>query len=151
MSALPLRPIAFGDELTLVDHLSELRTRLIVCAAAMVILFAGCLWQSRALLTVLDRPLASLNTAPPGQASLQAALDRSGRAFSALSHSPALSAPDRRAVVAAATSLEVATRDLGERKPITIGLGEPFSTSVMVAFAFALVLGSPLLLWQLWA
>jgi sec-independent protein translocase protein TatC len=33
----------------------------------------------------------------------------------------------------------------------TSGLGEPFSTSVTVALAFALMLGLPLLLWQAWA
>ncbi|WP_053227031.1 twin-arginine translocase subunit TatC [Solirubrobacter soli] len=151
MSAFPLRPVAFGDELSLTDHLSELRTRLFVCVAALVVLFGGCLWQSRALLTVLDRPLASIDTPTPAQAPLRTALDRSARAFSALSHAQTLNPTDRRAVVVAAQSLSSATRSLGERKPITIGLGEPFSTSVTVAFAFALMLASPLLLWQLWA
>ena len=151
MSALPLRRVGYGDELTLTGHLGELRTRLIVCAATLVVLFAGCLWQSRALLHVLDRPLASLQTAPPGQVPLQAALDRSAKAFSALAGSPNLSASDRRAADAAAGSLAAATHSLAERKPITIGLGEPFSTSVTVAFAFALILGLPVLPWQAWA
>jgi sec-independent protein translocase protein TatC len=37
------------------------------------------------------------------------------------------------------------------RAPVTLGLGEPFSTSVTVAFAFALLLGLPFLLIQAWA
>jgi len=35
--------------------------------------------------------------------------------------------------------------------PITLGLGEPFSTSMVVAVAFALLIGLPLLLVQAWA
>ena len=37
------------------------------------------------------------------------------------------------------------------RAPVTLGLGEPFSTSITVAFAFALLLGLPFLLAQAWA
>jgi len=37
------------------------------------------------------------------------------------------------------------------RAPVTLGLGEPFSTSITVAFAFAVLLGLPFLLTQMWA
>jgi sec-independent protein translocase protein TatC len=159
MATFPLRPVGFEDRLSLIGHLSELRTRLVVCAVALTVLFAGCLWQSRALLDVLNRPLAKLsssNRALPGQtapASVAAALARSGRAFAQLSRADTLSFADRRAAAAAAASLAAATRDVAHpapKKPVTIGLGEPFSTSVTVAFAFALILGLPLLLWQVW-
>ena len=159
MATYPLRRVGYDDRLTLTGHLSELRTRLIVCAATLALLFGGCLWQSRALLDVLNRPLAAagprtLDLDPAARSPVRAALARSAEAFSALSGSPTLSAPDRRAAGAAAASLDAATRDLehpGPRKPITIGLGEPFSTSVTVALAFALALALPLLLWQAWA
>jgi sec-independent protein translocase protein TatC len=146
MTALPLRPVGHEDRLTLTGHLRELRTRLVVCAATLAVLFAGCLWQSRALLHVLYRPLDSV---PAHVASAQdTAFARSARAFSALSHSPTLRASDRRAADAAARSLATAAH---KNRPVTIGLGEPFSTSVTVAFAFALALGLPILLWQAWA
>jgi len=131
-----------------------------VCALALAVLFAGCLWQSRPLLDVLNRPLSTVSTAGsglPGRAdspAVRSALARSGQAFEQLSRSTTLSAADRRAAGAAAGSLAAATRQLSARrapKPITIGLGEPFSTSITVAFAFALLLGLPLLLWEGWA
>src|SRR5262249_59660312 len=125
----------------------------------LTMLFAGCLWQSRALLDVLNRPLKTVSTASgaladrSGQAPVRAALARSGQAFEQLSRSTTLSGADRRAAGTAAGSLAAAARELGHpaaKKPITIGLGEPFSTSVTVAFAFALILALPLLLWQAW-
>jgi sec-independent protein translocase protein TatC len=146
MTALPLRPVGHEDRLSLTGHLSELRTRLVVCAATLAVLFAGCLWQSRALLHVLDRPLDTVSI--HAGSSQDTAFARSAQAFSALSHSPTLSASDRRAAGAAASSLAAAAHS---NKPITIGLGEPFSTSVTVAFAFALALGLPILFWQAWA
>jgi sec-independent protein translocase protein TatC len=160
MATFPLRAVGHDDHLTLTGHLGELRTRLVVCAVALTVLFAGCLWQSRALLDVLNRPLASVSTVSgtvaerTAQAPVRAALARSGQAFEQLSRSTTLSGADRRAAGAAAASLAAAAHDLAHpaaKKPITIGLGEPFSTSITVAFAFALFLGLPLLLWQAWA
>jgi len=155
-----LRSLGHEERLTLTGHLTELRARLVVCALALAVLFAGCLWQSRPLLDVLNRPLSTVSTAGsglPGRAdspAVRSALARSGQAFEQLSRSTTLSAADRRAAGAAAGSLAAATRQLSARrapKPITIGLGEPFSTSITVAFAFALLLGLPLLLWEAWA
>ena len=116
-------------------------------------LFGVCLWQSPALLRVLNRPLASVPASVSGtlQPPLRTALTQSARAFSALAHADRLNAGDPRTVAAAARSLTAATRDTAERTPITTGLGEPFSTSVTAAFAFAVALGLPVLLWQLWA
>jgi sec-independent protein translocase protein TatC len=160
MATFPLRAVGHDDHLTLTGHLGELRTRLVVCAVALTVLFAGCLWQSRALLDVLNRPLASVSTVSgtlaqrTAQAPVRAALARSGQAFELLSRSTTLSGADRRAAGAAAASLAAAAHDLAHpaaKKPITIGLGEPFSTSVTVAFAFAVAIALPLLLWQLWA
>jgi sec-independent protein translocase protein TatC len=145
VTALPLRPVGYDDRLTLTGHLTELRTRLFVCAATLAVLFGVCLWQSPALLRVLDRPLASVPTAHSAQ---DVAFARSAAAFKALAGSSGLTTAERRTVSAAASSLSEAA---ATRKPITTGLGEPFSTSMLVAFAFALALGSPLLVWQLWA
>ena len=62
MATFPLRAVGHHDQLTLTGHLGELATRLIVCAVALTVLFAGCLWQSRALLDVLNQPLATVST-----------------------------------------------------------------------------------------
>ena len=52
-----LRPIGHDDRLSIVDHLDELRSRLIVCLAALVVAFGLCFWQNNRLLTVLNRAL----------------------------------------------------------------------------------------------
>ena len=57
-----LRPIGHDDRLSVVDHLDELRSRLIICAAALVVVFAVCFWQNSRLLNFLNAPLKHLST-----------------------------------------------------------------------------------------
>jgi sec-independent protein translocase protein TatC len=45
------------DRLTLVEHLDELRTRIIVCIAVLVVAFALCFWQNHLLLRLANHPL----------------------------------------------------------------------------------------------
>ena len=52
-----LRPVDFEDRLTLVEHLDELRTRLIIAGAAFAVAFALCFWQNDRLLDVANGPL----------------------------------------------------------------------------------------------
>ena len=124
--------------------------------AVLTVLFAGCLWQSRSLLHVLNVPLAQLrmsSAAEGGRGELPQALARSAGAFTRLAHASSLAPADQRAALNAARSLVAASQSLGRpdaRAPVTLGLGEPFSTSVTVAFAFALLLGLPFLLIQAW-
>jgi sec-independent protein translocase protein TatC len=157
MEAFPLRAVAHDERLTTTQHLGELRARLLLSVAVLAVLFAGCLWQSRALLRVLNAPLAHVRTrsAPHGAGSeLSQALARRAGAFTRLAHTSSLAPADRRASLRAAQSLAAASRSLPRvdaRTPVTLGLGEPFSTSITVAFAFALLLGLPLLLLQAWA
>jgi sec-independent protein translocase protein TatC len=157
MEAFPLQAVAHGERLTVVQHLSELRARLVLSVAVLAVLFAGCLWQSRSLLHVLNAPLAHLRTdsATPARGSeLPQALARSAGAFTRLAHASSLAPSDQRAALKAAASLALASRSLAHpraRAPVTLGLGEPFSTSITVAFAFALLLGLPFLVTQMWA
>jgi sec-independent protein translocase protein TatC len=153
-----LRSVDHEAELPLVDHLGELRTRLIVCVTVLVIAFAGGLWQSRALLNVLNQPLDGVarhgltHGADADQQRLQAALARSSSAFGHLARSSTLSSADRAAARDAAASLHAAvTAPHAGARPVTLGLGEPFSTSITVAFAFALLVALPVLLSQLYA
>jgi sec-independent protein translocase protein TatC len=157
MEAFPLRGVAHGERLTITEHLSELRARLLLGLAVLAILFAGGLWQSRALLHFLNVPLAQLRTSPGAQAThgqLPQALARSADAFSGLAYSSSLGPKEQQAALTAARSLAAASQSLPgpeTRAPVTLGLSEPFSTSVTVAFAFALLLGLPFLLTQAWA
>jgi sec-independent protein translocase protein TatC len=52
-----LRPVAFEDRLTLVEHLDELRTRLIVSGAVLVVAAGLCFWQNHLLLDIANKPL----------------------------------------------------------------------------------------------
>ena len=57
MPAVKLRPIGHEDRLSVVDHLDELRSRLIVCAIFLVIAFFFCFWQNHRLLNLLNSAL----------------------------------------------------------------------------------------------
>jgi len=50
-------PVSHEDRLSLVEHLDELRHRLIVCAAAFAVALALCFWQSDLLLEIASGPL----------------------------------------------------------------------------------------------
>ena len=52
-----LRPVDFEDRLTLVEHLDELRTRIIISIAAYAAAFALCFWQNDRLLDIANGPL----------------------------------------------------------------------------------------------
>jgi hypothetical protein len=41
MEAFPLRAVAHGERLTVIQHLSELRARLLLSVAVLAVLFAG--------------------------------------------------------------------------------------------------------------
>ena len=55
--ATALKPIGHEDRLTIVDHLDELRSRLIICAITLAVAFGLCFWQNSALLDALNKPL----------------------------------------------------------------------------------------------
>ena len=52
-----VRPVDHEDRLTLVEHLDELRTRIVVCLAAFAAAFALCFWQNNLLLEIASEPL----------------------------------------------------------------------------------------------
>ncbi|MGH2991120.1 MAG: twin-arginine translocase subunit TatC [Solirubrobacterales bacterium] len=51
------RAVKFDDRLTLVEHLDELRTRLIVVIAALLVASGLCFWQNDLLLDIANKPL----------------------------------------------------------------------------------------------
>ena len=52
-----IRPISHEDRLSVVDHLSELRSRLIVSALAFVVAWAFTGWQNHLVLEIVNAPL----------------------------------------------------------------------------------------------
>jgi len=55
-----IRPISHEDRLSIVEHLDELRTRLVICVVAFVATWAVTMWQNDLVLSIVNRPL------PPG-------------------------------------------------------------------------------------
>lgn len=91
-----LRPIGPDRQLTVVDHLDELRSRLIVSLAAFGVALALCFWQNHLLLRIVDAPLRG-------------------------------------------------------KRPVTLGVAEPFTATLTVAVYAAVALTLPILLYQLYA
>ena len=52
-----VKAVSHEDRLTLVEHLDELRTRLIVCVAVLGVALALCFWQNHLLLEIAQGPL----------------------------------------------------------------------------------------------
>lgn len=52
-----LRPVSHEDELSVVDHLDELRTRIVISLIAVIAASAVCFWQDRLVLDLLNDPL----------------------------------------------------------------------------------------------
>src|SRR5581483_9386240 len=104
-----LRPVGHEDRLSIVDHLDELRSRLFVCGAALVVAFGLCFWQNNILLNILNKPLpAAAKTAPNHLGgltsdSVRAAQDIAASAalFHQLSLSPSIPLPESALIAAA--------------------------------------------------
>ena len=58
------RPVGHEDRLTLVEHLSELRSRVFVSLFAFVVALGVCFWQNHALLEIANEPLPSSQDEP---------------------------------------------------------------------------------------
>ncbi len=52
-----VRAVSHDDRLTLVEHLDELRTRIVVCLAVFGVALAICFWQNHLLLEIAGGPL----------------------------------------------------------------------------------------------
>jgi sec-independent protein translocase protein TatC len=52
-----VKTVSHEDRLTLVEHLDELRTRLIVCVVVLGVALALCFWQNHLLLEIAQAPL----------------------------------------------------------------------------------------------
>ncbi len=159
-----LRPIGHEDRLSVIDHLDELRSRLIVSALALIVAFGVCFWQNHALLHVLNRalPPVTTNSSPNHLNGLTGdsvkesrALDQAALGLRNLAASPTQSPRDRSQFNSVAQALSRAAKALPQsnpqRLPVTIGVGEPFTTTLTVAGYFALLVTLPLLIYQVYA
>ncbi|HYB45863.1 MAG TPA: twin-arginine translocase subunit TatC [Streptosporangiaceae bacterium] len=157
-----IRPIGHDDRLSIVDHLDELRSRLIVCLAALVVAFGLCFWQNNHLLTVLNRALPhnstvaahnGLGSVPSESVQLRELFTKQAAAATALANAPGVSAQARQAYLQEAAAYTQTAKTLPDsistqEKPITIGVGESFTTTLTVAAYFALLFSLPVLIYE---
>ena len=166
MATVVRPPVSHDDRLSLVEHLDELRSRLIVCVLALVVAFGITFWQNEAVLKIVNAPLEQtqnldgkkrsndpLEQNARFQIRAGAAFRDQAAAMEALARETR-DAPTRASLTAAAKSLRQAAAAVPtnrERQPVTLGVAEPFTTTMSVAFYAALLLALPLILFQAYA
>jgi sec-independent protein translocase protein TatC len=159
--------IGHEDRLNIVDHLEELRGRLIISLAALAVAFGFCMWQNHALLQIINKPLAhqtqkqvragngplgatytvqqSARTVATQLQLVVGALDRPGSG---------VSAQTRASLQGVSPQLHKAIKGLSKppegNKPVTLGIGEPFTTTIGIALIFAFILALPIILYELY-
>jgi sec-independent protein translocase protein TatC len=161
------RSIAHEDRLSLVDHLDELRKRLILSAGILAVAFAFCLWQNHKLLHVINKPLQeqTRKQVAKGQGTVgEAVLAQQGllrvsahtQSALALLEQPGsgLSNSTRAQLQPLVRALQADVSKLPRKapgdNPVTLGVGEPFTTTLTVALYFAVLIAAPLILYELY-
>jgi sec-independent protein translocase protein TatC len=159
--------IGHEDRLSFVDHLEELRARLIISLVALAVAFGFCMWQNHALLTLINKPLAhqTQKQVKAGNGPLGAtySVQQSARTVATQLQVvvQALQRPGSGASPATRVSLRGVNPQLHKaivrlskapegNKPVTLGIGEPFTTTIGVVLLFALILALPVILYELY-
>ncbi len=162
-----IRTIGHEDRLSLVDHLDELRVRLLVSGVALAVAFGLCMWQNHTLLHIMNKPLqeqtrkqVAKGEGTVGQAVVaqQGILRVAGDTQTALKElakpGSGLSAAtrERLAPLVGRLGADVAKipRNAPGDNPVTLGVGEPFTTTITVTLYFALILALPVILYELY-
>jgi sec-independent protein translocase protein TatC len=177
-----LRPIGHEEKLTLVDHLTELRKRLLISAFTLVAAFSFCFWQNNAILDIVTKPVRDTqNLQNPktsskdpleqaarfqietGQAFkvLAPALGSTGKTLKSLQGADNLTAAQRTSIATSAAQLALASKEFAQaaaarptstqRNLVTLGVTEPFTATITIAFYASLLLAMPMLLFQAYA
>ncbi len=159
--------IGHEDRVSVVEHLEELRARLIICLAALAVAFGFSVWQNHALLSIINEPLARQTQkqvrAGNGPLGATYAVQQSARTVatqlelvvSALERpGSGTSARTRASLEGVGPQLHEAITRLSKppegNKPVTLGIGEPFTTTIGVSLLFAFILALPVILYELY-
>lgn len=179
-----IRPVGHEDRLSLVEHLDELRTRIILSIVAFVVAFSVCYWQNDRVLDIINKPLDHAHRVDcKATQKADDALERSGcfneavgrflqsaaptfaqssKSLSAIARDDSVSAAARaqaqqaakslaETAAAAARAARLTPKASTGRQPVTLGVTEPFLTTITVSAYAALLLALPFILWQLYA
>ena len=173
-----VKPIGHEDRLSIVDHLDELRSRLILCIIVFVVAFGFCYAENGAILRIVNKPFTEAQSSSKNKSSQQQtarfekALGRASgqlsvtlsslqRTVGNLAAQPGVSAAQRAQAAATVAQIARASKAFGlahaatptnnGRKPVTLGVAEPFVATFTVAGYAALLLSLPFILYQLYA
>ncbi|HUA45167.1 MAG TPA: twin-arginine translocase subunit TatC [Solirubrobacteraceae bacterium] len=157
-----IRTIGHEERISTVDHLDELRTRLIASIAVVGVAFGFCFWQNHALLRLIDRPLAGET-----QTQVRAGHGPLGATYAIAQNARDVAIQLRTVVGLLDHDATPETRDTLNRvqrrlhqdivglsappdgeKPVTLGIGEPLTTTITISLIFALVVSLPFVLFQ---
>jgi sec-independent protein translocase protein TatC len=162
-----IRTVGHEDRLSLVDHLDELRNRLIVSGCVLAVAFAVCFWQNHALLNIINKPLTTQTqkqvakgqgtvgqAAVAQQGVLRIAKDTQAALLILAAPGSGLSAQARAQLLPVVASLHRDVASLPKttpgEKPVTLGVGEPFTTTLTVSLYFALIVSLPFILYEIY-
>jgi sec-independent protein translocase protein TatC len=162
-----VRPVHHEEHLSLVEHLDELRTRLIVSLVAIGVAFGFCFWQNHALLKLIGDPYAKETQSQVKKCQgEQGPVWCTDQALKATAHAlttvikvlenPAngLKATPRNTLEPLIAGLNKGLKPLPKTIPanslVTIGIGEPFTATITVTFYFSLLLSLPIILYELY-
>ena len=182
MPTTGLRPIGHEDKLTLVDHLTELRKRLLISAFTLVAAFSFCFWQNNAILDIVTKPVRETqNLQNPSKGSqdpleqaarfqqeqgqalraLAPALASVAKTFDALGSADNVTSAQRGVIATSSRELAKASAQVREaasaipqntqRNLVTLGVTEPFTATITIAFYASLLIAMPMLLFQAYA
>src|SRR5690349_14102321 len=160
--ASTLRSVGHEDRLSLIEHLTELRARIIICLVAFVACTALCMWQNQRVLNILNDPLTSTQKASskdPIQAGtrydqlLARYIDQSSDTFrraAAVADDPQLR-KQFNDLAATGDKVAAVAPEVRARRPVTLGVSEPFMQTLKVSAYAGLLISLPLILFQLYA
>lgn len=161
--ATALRGVDHEDQLSLVEHLDELRTRILVSVFAFLLCFAICFWQNNAILKIVNRPFVKATSGQKKGGALAKTQTfnrllgiyarRTGDFASAAAAQEGASAALKREAASLKKQGDLLARNIppATRQPVTLGVAEPFTATFKVAAYAALLLSLPIILWQLYA
>src|ERR1700750_2320444 len=160
--ATALRHAGHEDRLSLVEHLTELRVRIVVSLVAFIAATGVCMWQNHAALSILNRPghqTVAHGTKDPliegarydqavkqvllGQVALMRRL--------AVNETDAATRADLNALAVRSARAAALAPQVRARRPVTLGVGEPFMETLKVSAYAGLLLALPLILYELYA
>jgi sec-independent protein translocase protein TatC len=138
-----------------------------ISAAALAIAFGFCLWQNHALLHLINAPLSkqtekqvAKGNGPLGQTALaqqgvlKIAHDTESVVAALSAPGSGLSSATRSQLSAAIPRLKADVAKIPRKpegnKPVTLGIGEPFTTTLTVTLFFALIVSLPVILFELY-